>query len=176
MGKGKDTKRMDLSAVTALCFKIKQITSRLLVLVMLCAFTPLVHAANPLLDVKYHSVFEHQLEMEFIFKEDIAVPNVDTQADPARIVLHFADSQSDMKQASFKVNKAGVSDVVASQQTTTLNVAVNLDRVRPFQSRVIGNRYRLTINDTLPQHENRLPIDYINHLKNIDFKTLSNWW
>ena len=149
---------------------MKKAVSFALVLISFVVFSPLAHSANKLLDVKYHAVVDHQLEVEFIFEHDITVPVIDAKADPSKLVVHFADSVSQTKRTHFNIDKVGVSDLKMHQKSTTLTIDIGLDKVRPYQGRVIGNRYRLTINDAVRQQSSNTNADYINNIKNIDFK------
>ena len=161
---------MELSVIRKLRFRMKKAVSFALVLISFVVFSPLAHSANKLLDVKYHAVVDHQLEVEFIFENDITVPVIDAKADPSKLVVHFADSVSQTKRTHFNIDKVGVADLKMHQKSTTLSIDIGLDKVRPYQGRVIGNRYRLTINDAVRQQSSNTNADYINNIKNIDFK------
>ena len=161
---------MEFSVIRNLRFRMKRAVSFSLALLSFVVFVPLAHSANKLLDVKYHAVVDHQLEVEFIFEHDITVPVLDAKADPSQLVIHFADSMLHSKKSKFNIDKVGVSDLSMQQKATTLDVLINLDKVRPYQGRVIGNRYRLTINDAIRQQTTNTNADYINNINKIDFK------
>ncbi len=161
---------MEFSVIRNLSFTMREAVMFSLTLLSFIVFSPSAYGANKLLDVKYHAVVDHQLEVEFIFENDISVPVLDAEADPSQLVIHFADSVSQTKKSGFNIDKVGVSDLKMRQKATTLNVVIGLDKVRPYQGRVIGNRYRLTINDAVRQQSADTGADYINNIKNIDFK------
>ena len=161
---------MEFSVVKPIRFRMKRAVKFALVLFSFFVFAPFAYSANKLLDVKYHAVIDHQLEVEFIFENDLTLPQVEASADPAQLTILFADSVSAATKTDFTIDKVGVSNLSMQQKATTLNVVVGLDKVRPYQARVIGNRYRLTINDAVHQQSNTAGSSYINTIKNIDFK------
>lgn len=131
-------------------------------------------AANRLVDVKYHNVIDSQLELELVFENPITEPEVNLNASPAKILLSFDDSVSGLAASSLAVNRGGVTELQAQQQDTDLVVAVNLSKVLPYQGAVVGNSYRLTVNDAVVSEAAAdsavASSAYVNGVKNIDFR------
>ncbi|MBT1445320.1 type IV pilus secretin PilQ family protein [Shewanella sp. JM162201] len=129
-------------------------------------------AANRLVDVKYHSVIDTQLELELVFENPITEPEINLNASPAKILLSFDDSVSGMTKADVAVNRGGVTALTTSQQDTDLVVAVNLSKVLPYQGAVVGNSYRLTVNDAMVDTSAPAAASDSgsNEVKNIDFR------
>ncbi|WP_126169561.1 type IV pilus secretin PilQ family protein [Shewanella khirikhana] len=131
-------------------------------------------AANRLVDVKYHNVIDSQLELELVFENPITEPEVNLNASPAKILLSFDDSVSGLAAPSLAVNRGGVTELQAQQQDTDLVVAVNLSKVLPYQGAVVGNSYRLTVNDAVVSEAAAdsavASSAYVNGVKNIDFR------
>ncbi|MCH4295304.1 type IV pilus secretin PilQ [Shewanella sp. 3B26] len=131
-------------------------------------------AANRLVDVKYHNVIDSQLELELVFENPITEPEVNLNASPAKILLSFDDSVSGLAAPSLAVNRGGVTELQAQQQDTDLVVAVNLSKVLPYQGAVVGNSYRLTVNDAVVSEAAADTAvasgAYVNGVKNIDFR------
>ncbi|WP_338593641.1 type IV pilus secretin PilQ family protein [Shewanella khirikhana] len=131
-------------------------------------------AANRLVDVKYHNVIDSQLELELVFEKPITEPEVNLNASPAKILLSFDDSVSGLAAPSLAVNRGGVTELQAQQQDTDLVVAVNLSKVLPYQGAVVGNSYRLTVNDAVVSEvaaDSAVASSaYVNGVKNIDFR------
>ena len=131
-------------------------------------------AANRLVDVKYHNVIDSQLELELVFENPITEPEVNLNASPAKILLSFDDSVSGLAAPSLAVNRGGVTELQAQQQDTDLVVAVNLSKVLPYQGAVVGNSYRLTVNDAVVSEAATdtavASSAYVNGVKNIDFR------
>ncbi|WP_133405539.1 type IV pilus secretin PilQ [Parashewanella tropica] len=138
----------------------------------LLAMIPQAMSANRLLDVQYHAVVDHQLEIEFLFENDIAVPTSDMKANPAKLELHFADSVSDLGKDSILIDKVGVDGLQVEQQGSSLHLTLAMEQVLPYQGRVIGNRYRLTVNDAVQKSDQNQQTtqSFVNSIKNIDFK------
>ncbi|MCF1427794.1 MAG: type IV pilus secretin PilQ family protein [Shewanella sp.] len=124
-------------------------------------------AANQLVDVKYRAVVDRQVEFEFIFSEDISTPEVTLNAN--RLLLQFVDTTSAMKKREIPVEKYDVTTLVTDQQGTDLQVTLNLEKVKPYQSVVEGKVYRLTINDAVSTGKDK-KVSYINGIDNIDFR------
>lgn len=144
---------------------VKSIIGALLIL----GFLPLSFAANRLIDVKYHALVDHQLEVELIFEGAISAPQIDSNASPAELVLSFDDSISGLSKDRLPINQVGVKELVTSQQDTRLMVSLGLSKVKPYQGSVIGNSYRLTINDDVVNAQSANN-PFVNSVKNIDFR------
>ncbi|WP_372873108.1 type IV pilus secretin PilQ [Shewanella sp.] len=131
-------------------------------------------AANRLVDVKYHNVIDSQLELELVFESPITEPEVNLNASPAKILLSFDDSVSGLATSTLPVNRGGVTELQAQQQDTDLVIAVNLSKVLPYQGAVVGNSYRLTVNDAVVSEaavdSAAISSAHVNAVKNIDFR------
>ncbi len=117
------------------------------ILALVFGVAPYSSAANRLLDIKYHSVVDHQLELQLVFEQQITEPQVNLNASPAQIVLGFNRSVSGLQKDNLPINYVDVKSVAVAQNNQRLDVRVNLERVKAYQGRVVGNTYRLTIND-----------------------------
>ena len=137
--------------------------------VLFVGFMPNALAANRLMDVKYHSMVDHQLELELVFESEVTSPTVDLSADPAEIMLNFADTISNLNKGVIPVDSVGVEKLTAQQQGGDLQIVVALNNVKPYQGKIVGNSYRLTINDDVagPEQANN---PFVNGIKSIDFR------
>ncbi|BDA58795.1 type IV pilus secretin PilQ family protein [Shewanella xiamenensis] len=141
---------------------------------LLFGFLPSSFAANRLMDVKYHALVDHQLEVELIFEDAISAPQIDSDASPAELVLTFDDSISGLSKDRLPINQVGVKDLVTSQQDARLTVTLGLSKVKPYQGSVVGNSYRLTINDEVVNSQTTANSPFVNSIKNIDFRRNEN--
>jgi type IV pilus assembly protein PilQ len=141
---------------------------------LLFGFLPSSFAANRLMDVKYHALVDHQLEVELIFEDAISAPQIDSNASPAELVLTFDDSISGLSKDRLPINQVGVKDLVTSQQDARLTVTLGLSKVKPYQGSVVGNSYRLTINDEVVNSQTTANSPFVNSIKNIDFRRNEN--
>ncbi|MDI5837964.1 type IV pilus secretin PilQ [Shewanella xiamenensis] len=141
---------------------------------LLFGFLPSSFAANRLMDVKYHALVDHQLEVELIFEDAISAPQIDSNASPAELVLTFDDSISGLSKDRLPINQVGVKDLVTSQQDARLTVTLGLSKVKPYQGSVVGNSYRLTINDEVVNSQTTVNSPFVNSIKNIDFRRNEN--
>ncbi|MFB2669056.1 type IV pilus secretin PilQ [Shewanella xiamenensis] len=141
---------------------------------LLFGFLPSSFAANRLMDVKYHALVDHQLEVELIFEDAISAPQIDSNASPTELVLTFDDSISGLSKDRLPINQVGVKDLVTSQQDARLTVTLGLSKVKPYQGSVVGNSYRLTINDEVVNSQATANSPFVNSIKNIDFRRNEN--
>ncbi|ASF16624.1 MULTISPECIES: type IV pilus secretin PilQ [Shewanella] len=141
---------------------------------LLFGFLPSSFAANRLMDVKYHALVDHQLEVELIFEDAISAPQIDSNASPAELVLTFDGSISGLSKDRLPINQVGVKDLVTSQQDARLTVTLGLSKVKPYQGSVVGNSYRLTINDEVVNSQATANSPFVNSIKNIDFRRNEN--
>lgn len=140
-------------------------------LMFVSLFSPQALSANRLLDIKYHAVIDHQLEIEFQFADNISMPKTDVDAAPVQLKLVFPDSHSELKKNQLMIDKIGVNGLSTQQDGTNLQIAIAMDKVLPYQGKVIGNRYRLTINDAISRPSVKQPQQsFVNNVKKIDFK------
>ncbi|MBB1475938.1 type IV pilus secretin PilQ family protein [Shewanella sp. SG41-3] len=137
--------------------------------VLLMGLIPSAIAANRLMDVKYHSMVDHQLELELIFESSIVSPSVDLSADPAEIMLNFSDTISNLTKNNIPVNTVGIKEINTQQQGGDLQIIVAMNKVKPYQGKIVGNSYRLTINDDVagPVEANN---PFVNGISSIDFR------
>lgn len=131
---------------------------------------PSSFAANRLLDVKYHALVDHQLEVELVFEGAVTPPVIDSNAAPAELVLTFGDSISGLSKDRLPIDQAGVNEITTTQQDTNLKVTLGLSKVKPYQGAVVGNSYRLTVNDNIVGAQANTDNPFVNSVSNIDFR------
>jgi type IV pilus assembly protein PilQ len=135
---------------------------------------PTVEAANRLVDVKYHSIVDHQLELELVFEDAVTDPVIDLTASPAQVILTFDDSLSGLSKQSVAIDQVGVKGLVTEQHDDMLRVKVAMDKVKPYQGKAQGNSYRLTINDEVMAADSGESHAFVNGIKSIDFRRSDN--
>ena len=104
-----------------------------------------------------------------IFESSIVSPSVDLSADPAEIMLNFSDTISNLTKNNIPVNTVGVKEINTQQQGGDLQIIVAMNKVKPYQGKIVGNSYRLTINDDVagPVEANN---PFVNGISSIDFR------
>lgn len=143
-------------------------------IVFVFGILPSSFAANRLLDVKYHALVDRQLEVELVFEDAVMPPVIDSNASPAELVLIFDNSISGLSKDRLPINQVGVNEIRTEQQDSQLKVALGLSKVKPYQGAVIGNSYRLTINDEVASAKPFSENPFVNSIKNIDFRRNAN--
>ncbi|WP_394129537.1 type IV pilus secretin PilQ [Shewanella maritima] len=136
---------------------------------LVVGLVPNALAANRLMDVKYHSVVDHQLEIELVFESDIDDPTLDLSAKPSEINLSFNETISNLAKNDLTVERVGVESITAQQVASDLQVVVLLENVKPYQGKVVGNTYRLTINDDVIDSSTGAN-PFVNSIDSIDFR------
>ena len=130
-------------------------------------------AENRLVDVKFHSVVDHQLELQLIFEHEVMAPEIDLKASPAQIILGFSDSISELEKETMPINTVGVENISVRQVDGMMRVMVALDKVKAYKGKLKGNTYNLTINDEVADRNATVENPFINGIKNIDFRRTS---
>ncbi|WP_076412426.1 type IV pilus secretin PilQ [Shewanella sp. UCD-KL12] len=130
-------------------------------------------AENRLVDVKYHAVVDHQLELQLIFENDITAPEISLNAEPAQINLGFDGTISGLEKDSIPVDTVGVELIDISQAGGVMQVVVTLNNVKAYKGRLEGNTYNLTINDEVADRNEVATNPFINGIENIDFRRTS---
>lgn len=164
---------MKSSAAITKVTKSQFMMKSLFAIILCLGVLPNAIAANRLMDVKYHSLVDHQLEVELVFESKITSPRVDLSASPAKIMLSFDESVSSLVSDEIIIDSLGVESLSAEQEGTALKITVDLSQVKPYQGKIVGNSYRLTINDDKagPQQADD---PFVNAVNNIDFRRTKN--
>ncbi|BAJ03979.1 type IV pilus biogenesis protein PilQ [Shewanella violacea DSS12] len=125
------------------------------------------------MDVKFHSVVDHQLELQLIFEHEVMAPEIDLNASPALITLGFSDSISGLEKETMPINTVGVESISVHQVDGMMRVMVALNKVKAYKGKLKGNTYNLTINDEVADRNATAENPFINGIKNIDFRRTS---
>ncbi|QSX31968.1 type IV pilus secretin PilQ family protein [Shewanella cyperi] len=136
---------------------------------LLMGATSVAQAANRLVDVKYHGVVDHQVELDLQFEQPIFEPQINLNATPAQIKMTFADSISGLEKDNLPINVAGVESLLSTQEGGDLALTLNLSQVKPYQGLVMGNSYRLVINDEIAAEGQDRSSPFVNGIKSLDF-------
>ncbi len=161
---------MESSAAKKVINHLSSLMKAVMTTTLLMAWAVNASAANRLVDVKYHAVVDHQLELQLTFENPVSEPKIDLNAAPAQIILGFDDSISGLEKDVLPVETVGVKAVTAIQNGEQLSVLVDLAKVKAYQGKVVGNTYRLTINDEVVSRADGEPNRFINGIKTIDFR------
>lgn len=127
-------------------------------------------AANRLIDVKYHAIVDHQLELQLIFEGEVSKPEIELNASPAQIILFFNDSISGLEKSTLPIKTVGVESVSVNQDGQRMRLVVDLDKVKAYKGRLSGNTYSLTINDEVAELNKNAENPFVNAIDNIDFR------
>ncbi len=165
---------MESSAANKNFFNMSALFRVVVSLALISAGTSYAMAANRLVDVKYHSIVDHQLELQLIFENEILEPEIELNASPAEIILGFNESVSGLEKESLPINTVGVETIEVKQDNSVMKVVVALDKVKAYQGKLAGNIYSLTINDEVANSATKETNPFINGVDNIDFRRTSD--
>ncbi|RTR36455.1 type IV pilus secretin PilQ family protein [Shewanella canadensis] len=165
---------MESSAANKNFFNMSALFRVVVSLALISAGTSYAMAANRLVDVKYHSIVDHQLELQLIFENEILEPEIELNASPAEIILGFNESVSGLEKESLPINTVGVETIEVKQDNSVMKVVVALDKVKAYQGKLAGNVYSLTINDEVANSATKETNPFINGVDNIDFRRTSD--
>ncbi|QYK14830.1 type IV pilus secretin PilQ family protein [Shewanella rhizosphaerae] len=165
---------MESSAAKSVLLKKSPLFKVAFGLALLLGVAPYSSAANRLIDVKYHSIVDHQLELQLVFEDAVKEPEINLNASPAQIILGFDDSLSGLEKDVLPINNVGVKSMSTLQESEQLKVLVDLAKVKAYQGKVMGNTYRLTINDEVASRSDVAANPFVNGIKNIDFHRTSD--
>ncbi|MFT5234757.1 MAG: type IV pilus assembly protein PilQ [Shewanella sp.] len=128
------------------------------------------NAANRLIDVKYHAIVDHQLELQFVFEDEVTKPEIELNASPAQIILFFKESISGLEKSTLPIMTVGVESVNVSQDDGSMKLVVDLDKVKAYKGHLSGNTYSITINDEVAEPHENGENPFVNAISNIDFR------
>ncbi len=164
---------MESSAANKIFCNMSALFRLVVSLALITAGTSYAMAANRLVDVKYHSIVDHQLELQLIFENEIMEPEIELNASPAKIILGFNESVSALEKETLPINTVGVTTIEVKQDNSVMKVVVALDKVKAYQGKLAGNVYSLTINDEVANSATKETNPFINGVDTIDFRRTS---
>ncbi|ACA84640.1 type IV pilus secretin PilQ [Shewanella woodyi] len=127
-------------------------------------------ASNRLVDVKYHAVVDHQLELQLVFEDEVDKPEIELNAEPAQIILLFKESISGLEKDKLPIKTVGVESVSINQTNGAMRLVVDLDKVKAYKGKLSGNTYNITINDEVAERDDSSENPFVNSIQNIDFR------
>ena len=147
---------------------------RWLTMSVLIGFVSLNAQALPtLIDVRYSSLTENQIELEFIFNEDIAQPATAIANQPASIILTVPEARSAIGLSAIPVNRADVETILVKEVNGKLELISRISQLRPYHSRLEGNKLYLQIGsaaDELNTNKQATSSAQLNTIKKLDFR------
>lgn len=158
---------MEFFTVKRTGWKTPLIAKMLLSQVLLFSAFPLF-AMNQLVDVKFHDAISHQVDIELIFKDPIKKPDINVKASPAQLIFQFNNSQSSLVKKMIPIKRYGVKSLSTVQLNNDLRIELALSTIKPYQSLIKNNRYRIMINDAVSIDQS-LSKSFINDVTHIDF-------
>src|SRR3569623_788490 len=100
----------------------------------------------PLLeDVTFSTLPGFRVQVELVMSAPVNVPRSFTTDTPARIALDFPDTTSNLAKKSQVIGIGSVRGVTAVQGDSRLRVVVDLVKMTPYQTRVDGKHFYITV-------------------------------
>lgn len=140
---------------------------------LLCLTSLSVHALPKLIDIRYSSLSDNQIELEFVFDEDVPQPATSVTNQPAAVLLSIDGTTSAVGLAEIPVNRADVEKIVVKERKGALELATMITQLRPYNTRLEGNKIYLQIGS----EADKLNVDVasvadgsLNTIKKLDFR------
>jgi type IV pilus assembly protein PilQ len=103
-------------------------------------------SAEPRLDdIQFSTLPGNRVQVDLVMTAPAAVPRSFTTDNPARIALDFPDTTSNLTKKTFAVGVGVVRNVAAVQGKNRTRVVVDLVKMVPYQTRVQGNHFYITV-------------------------------
>jgi type IV pilus assembly protein PilQ len=96
-------------------------------------------------DIQFSSLPGNRVQVDLLMNGAVKEPRSFTTDTPARIALDFPDTTSNLTKKSFSVGVGVVRSVVAVQGKDRTRVVVDLVKMVPYQTRVDGNHFYITV-------------------------------
>ena len=101
--------------------------------------------APQLEDVNFLALPGNRVQVELIMSGPVHEPASFTTDTPARIALDFPETTSNLSKKSHSVGIGAVSGIAAVQGKNRTRVVVDLVKMVPYQTRIEGNRFFITL-------------------------------
>lgn len=102
-------------------------------------------AAPQLDDIQFLSLPGNRVQVELVMTAPVNEPHSFTTDTPARIALDFPKTTSNLTKKTFMVGVGVVRSVAAVQGKDRTRVVVDLVKMAPYQTRVEGNHFFITV-------------------------------
>jgi len=96
-------------------------------------------------DVTFSTLPGNRVQVELVMSAPVNVPRSFTTDTPARIALDFPDTTSNLAKKSQVIGIGSVRGVTAVQGDSRLRVVVDLVKMTPYQTRVDGKHFYITV-------------------------------
>ena len=102
-------------------------------------------AVPQLEDVTFSTLAGNRVQVEFVMSAPVHEPRSFTTDTPARIALDFPNTTSNLTKKTQAIGVGAVRGVAAVQGKDRTRVVVDLVKMVPYQTRIEGNRFYLTL-------------------------------
>jgi len=140
---------------------------------LMCLASLNAYALPKLIDIRYSSLTENQIELEFIFDEDIQLPETSVTNQPASVVLSLSGATSAIGLSSIAVNRSDVEQIQVKEIEGKLELTTFISQLRPYNTRLVGNRVYLQIGsdaDKLNVSKDDVTDGKLNTINKLDFR------
>jgi type IV pilus assembly protein PilQ len=100
---------------------------------------------NRVTDIDFTSLSSDQFEISLQFSQRPPEPKSSEIAEPARLVLDFADVQSQLAKKKYPLSFENARDAVVVSDGSRTRLIVNLNESAPFVTRIEGDRLMVTV-------------------------------
>ncbi len=112
---------------------------------VLLLIMPSMAWASELIDVRYNDLSNKQVQLEFIFAENIIAASDSLNSDPAELVIDFSMASSELNLTSLPENAVGLKSILSTNIGENLRLAIALKDKVDYHSSANDNIYTVTL-------------------------------
>jgi len=146
---------------------IKQFVALLLIM-------PSIVCASELLDVRYNELSNKQVQLEFIFAENIIAASDNLDIDESQLLLDFSMASSELNLTSLPDNAVGLQSILSTNMGDNLRLTIALLGQVDYHSSSNDNIYTVTLGSPVTAVIETAPTPVASSVALIDFKLNDN--
>lgn len=125
--------------------------------------------ASELVDVRYNELSNKQVQLEFIFAENIIAASDNLNSETSELLIDFSMANSELNLTSLPQNTVGLKSILSTNMGENLRLAIALEQAIAYESSADDNIYTVTLgNAMIEQSEKNTPVS--SSIALIDFK------
>jgi len=124
---------------------------------VLLLMVPSIVWSSELVDVKYNDLANKQVQLEFVFSENIMAVSISDE--PGQVLIDFAQATSELNLTSLPENSVGLTSILSNDIDGNLRLAIALKGAIDYQANSNDNVYTLTLGTPSSEQVNRSVTD-----------------
>lgn len=126
--------------------------------------------ASELIDVRYNDLSNKQVQLEFIFAENIIAASDSLNSETAELVIDFSMASSELNLTSLPENSVGLKSILSTNMGDNLRLSIALMGKVDYQSSANDNIYTVTLGSPATNESPAVEQQITSSIALIDFK------